>query len=711
MTPAATSAELLPPPIGRRPAHDAGAPGPLWTEWSLTNGLGGYAMGTVLGTPTRRYHGLLVAAARPPVERYVALCAVHETIVLGVDAGGGRRIHLTPFHFEDAGERAIWSPHLAAFERGLGWCRWVYRVDAGGGRTLGVRKHVHLFRDRQAVSVRYELAGAACRIELRPLVAMRGFHSLPARGAFGGRFEVRQRDEGILVGSRDQELELTNVGGTMTACDERWRGFAYAWEERRGLESSEDLLAPAVVHGSCDGAVAAHVELFAEADGGPPLSVEQDAAARTQRAQRLIGRTLGLAGIEPGDPEAARPVARLALAGDEFIVERAGGVSVIAGYPWFADWGRDSMISLPGLLLVTGRLGEAMDVLRTFARARRNGLIPNRFDDHDAPAHYNTVDAPLWFVHAAREYLDAGGDAEAYHAELVPACVEIVEAFLAGTDLGIGVDDDGLVFAGDASTQLTWMDAQRDGVTFTPRHGKACEINALWFNALRSLAPTIWETDPERAARYEAHADRAGAAFRAAFVRPDAGLIDHFTPHEGGWAARGGVRPNQVFAASLPHSPLDDAAKRRVVDEVRRELLTPYGLRTLSRAGASGGDGESDAPYRGRYEGSLFERDAAYHNGTAWPWLLGPYAEAVMRVGAFSPESRGEARRVLSPLVRWAEDGWSPGQLPEIFDGDGDVRMPQRPDGCPAQAWSVAESLRVWVMALDSGPGSGPGSG
>ncbi len=700
MTSAPAHADVLPPLIARRPAGDAGAPGPLWTEWTLTNGVGGYAMGSVLGVPTRRYHGLLVAAARPPVERIVTLAAIHETVILPGDDGAERREHLTPFHFAGSTERAVWDPRLARFEHGRGSCEWTYRIDAGPGGPLEVRKRVRLLRGRQAVAVRYETRGASCRLELRPLVAMRGFHRLDEGADPGERFHVEHADEEVRIEDGPVDLRLWAPGAEVSPGDERWRSIEHAWEIRRGLEAVEDLHAPAIV--CAELAPGGSVELLAAADDGPRPDADADESAQAERDTALVERSLDLAGVDRADAEAAAPIARLALAGDEFVVARSSGVSVIAGYPWFADWGRDSMISLPGLLLVTGRLGEALDVLRTFAGALRRGLIPNRFDDYDAPAHYNTVDAPLWFVHAAHEYLAAGGDGRTFAGELLPACVEIVEAYRAGTDHGIGIDHDGLVFAGDAGTQLTWMDAQRDGVTFTPRHGKAVEINALWYNALRWLAGSLRGDDATRAGECAALADRVRDSFRAAFVTFEGGLIDHRTPGPLGWAPSGGVRPNQVFAASLPHSPLDAEQSRRVLDEVRRELLTPFGLRTLARAGDPGSGSAADpgSPYRGRYEGSLFERDAAYHNGTAWPWLVGPYAEAVMRVGAFSGESRAEARRALAPLVRWLEDGWSPGQLPEIFDGEGDERAPQRPDGCPAQAWSIAEVLRVWVMTI-----------
>ncbi|MFI4898158.1 MAG: amylo-alpha-1,6-glucosidase [Phycisphaerales bacterium JB059] len=672
-------------------------PAPLWKEWTLTNALGGYAMGSALGTPTRRYHGLLVSAERPPVERALALTQIHETLILSEGATRERRLCLTPLHFTTSDDRPEDLPELVEFEIGTD-CRWRYRVTSPDLPDVEVTKTLHLFRERNACAVEYAVGGEGVpwRLELRPLLALRGFHEVTDPEKFEGRFLTRHRPGGVVVNAGRRGVHLTIRGARPSHAPERWRNLHYAWEARRGLEHREDLFCPGAIHSAGDGSVRHTITCVASDDGATLPPIEDDRAAQIERLTPLV-RTLD-ARLPADTPAADREsLRRLAVAGDQFVVRRgvrAEGVSVIAGYPWFSDWGRDAMISLPGLFLATGRFDEALGVLKTFAGAQRRGLIPNRFDDYGGENHYNTVDGSLWFVHACAAYLHATGDRAGFD-DLAPACLGVIRAYREGTDYDIAMDPaDGLIRAGNEHTQLTWMDAQRGGVTFTPRHGKAVEINALWFNALTLLAEAL--PGHEACAGLGELARRAGDSFVRAFVSPGDGLIDCLTPTGEGWEADRSVRPNQIFAASLPRSPLSAEQRRELVRIVRERLLTPVGLRTLD---------PGDPAYRGRYEGDLMARDAAYHNGTVWPWLLGAYAEAVMRADAFSEASRAEAGEALRPLIRWLTSGWSPGQLPEIFDGDDSPDTPREPDGCPAQAWSVAETLRVWLMSLGA-PGS-----
>jgi predicted glycogen debranching enzyme len=371
---------------------------------------------------------------------------------------------------------------------------------------------------------------------------------------------------------------------------------------------------------------------------------------------------------------------RLARAAEDFVVARKApdgqdGSTVIAGYPWFADWGRDTMISLPGLLLTTGQFARAKQVLGVFAQYVSEGMIPNRFDDHTGIPDYNTVDASLWFVHAAFEYARLSGDSVTFDRVLRPACAQIIDGYRSGTRFNIKMDEaDGLISQGDASTQLTWMDARCDGVTFTPRQGKPVEINALWYNALELMG------------RKEL-SEKAAASFRKAFwISPFRGLADVVDGFPQGAEAPYprrdlSIRPNQIFAASLPHSPLSDEQRSAVVEVVRRELLTPMGLRTLAR---------NDRAYQGRYHGGPFQRDSAYHNGTVWPWLIGAFLEAHLRVHGRTGAARDQARRWLEPLIESMET-FCVGQIGEINEGD----PPHRSVGAFAQAWSVAEALRL----------------
>lgn len=676
-------------------------PPPVRREWMLANGLGGFAMGTVLGVPTRRYHGLLVAAMAPPVLRMLTLAAVDDTVILDPLSDTPAEHRLTRFHFCTADNRPCVHPSLVNFEK-QDFVRWTFELPRPGRAPVTVRKSVELADGRNAVLVRYELPeGVDARLELRPLVALRDFHSLLT----GHEFDAVARElpglqghPGVLVARRDVGLHITGRGTEeFNLQPDTWRSIELLVERERGLDDREDWFCPGVFVAQGPGTI----ELIATPDASGRQGWQDARDARRRRRRGMIDAVLGSV-HHHGDARARTCLAQLAAAADAYIVHRAGGTgsgntTVIAGYPWFADWGRDTMIALPGLLLATGRHEEAFDVLQTFANAQRRGLIPNRFDDHAGPAHYNTVDASLWFVHACVVWLDATGDRARFLAHLRPACDRVVRAYLDGTDYQIKVDPiDGLVAAGSTETQLTWMDAKRDGVVFTPRHGKAVEINALWVHALRSLARAVRADDAAAAARYEAHAEQASRSFRAEFLGgPLGGLTDCLIPEPNTrsvhWARSREIRPNQIFAAALEHAPLDRQERRAVVRVVREHLLTPAGLRTLA---------PSDPGYLARYQGPLFGRDRAYHNGTVWPWLLGPFCEALLRSEDFSADARREAADRLIALTG-VVDTVSIGQIPEVADADPGPDGQHRFDGCPAQAWSVAETLRVLMLALE----------
>jgi glycogen debranching enzyme len=450
---------------------------------------------------------------------------------------------------------------------------------------------------------------------------------------------------------------------------------------------------------------------------GGALDLDASMARRRARIGAMSAHALSVCGDGIDDDRwggAREAVVGLVSAADAFVVRRervgsagggdgsgareaAGAMSVIAGYPWFSDWGRDTMIALEGLLLVTGRHEEALRVLLAFAGSMRHGLIPNRFDDAGGEAHFNTVDASLWFVHGCARWCAWSG--EELPDELVEACWSIVEAYLYGTINAIGVDpSDGLVSAGSASTQLTWMDALRDGVAFTPRHGKAVEINALWIRALRLTAGFVGAHHPERARRLVEHADRARDSMARLFVGgAHGGLMDRLESVGGArgvvFEARGELRPNQVFAASLPGLGFERGFSRRAVDAVGARLWTARGVRTLA----------PDEPgYCAHYTGTMTDRDRAYHNGTAWQWLLGAYHEGDMRTSGFDDASRVRAAGTMVGLARSMSER-SIGSIAEICDAEG----AHEDRGCPAQAWSVAEALRVLVLAVNPGGWAG----
>lgn len=646
---------------------------PLETEWLLPDGLGGFAMGTALGTPTRRYHGLLIAAVRPPVERVNVLTQVLEHVTWNDEPAG---IWLTPLHFQNA-DRPRFSSALASFRKGPTWCAWTWRLP--GGETIEKRLDLARSRNASRLSYRIEPAGRPGTLELTPLLALRDFHSLSHRTLH--EFDCRNAREGLILTTKDAGVLIEHDGLERLGQPELWQQSYYEREAERGQDCVEGLCSPARYRLSFAPTGESVCELRFSAE------IEPISNAHAFGAHSVIGLDHTLKANSKSDDEARLAITRLTEAASAFVVGRSGGlegrpgVTVIAGYPWFADWGRDTMIALPGLLLSTGRHEEALSTLELFGQHVRRGLVPNRFDDYADGAHYNTVDASLWFLHAATEYRLRTGDEDGF-SRLVEPCIKIVEAYQHGTDYEIHLDHDGLIAAGSAHTQLTWMDAQRDGVTFTPRFGKCVEINALWHHGLRRLLAALPDHAPYRISELEALADHCAESF-ARFVCPQGGLYDRLQPAADHWEPVPEIRPNQIFAASLPDSPLDLHHRANIVATVREHLLTPFGLRTLA---------PSDPNYCGRYTGNLFQRDAAYHNGTVWPWLLGHYVEAAWRADD-SDRSRAHLRELLRPLTARMQTACL-GQVSEVCQGD----APHEPDGCPAQAWSVAELLRAWIM-------------
>lgn len=690
------------------------------TEWFLTNGLGGFSQGTASGIPTRRYHAWLNAATKPPVGRVVALTACAEWLSVHAAHPGDKpdRYDLSSFHFGGGQISPTGLNNLVRFEKGVS-CKWTYRVG-----QIDVERELVLCRGdqeggtRNAIVVRYRVRcpKRAVSLEIRPLTALRDFHGMRNGKSPGEQVPVAWDTTGngelLTLSSSLIDVRMRVPGGVYDGRAETWRSFEYPRDIDRGQDGHEDLVSAGVFDvepypagdGWCE------CEFKAWTDGPEPQDFETELARARAYVEEHAKKTLQAVTTRGKvAPAAKESIIKLAAAAQQFVVRResvgfdAKGrpipaqnlVSVIAGYPWFSDWGRDTMICIPGLLLSTGRLDEARRVLETFAAMMRHGLIPNCFNDGTGEPEYNTVDAPLWYLHAACRYAEACKTPDAISGPILAACLGIIDAYRAGTDHDIRMDlADGLIAAGDEQSQLTWMDAKRNGVVFTPRHGKAVEINALWYSGLRGLARLLIRSDANTATELNALADRAGASFRSLFFDPKRNcLFDVLVPHSSPsgkveWRPDAKVRPNQIFAVSLPDSPLDASQKRGVLACVRSRLLTPMGLRTLD---------PGDPGYKGRFEGDLMARDGAYHNGTVWPWLIGPYAEAVLRVGEFSADAKAEAGRAIAPLLA-AVDGYSAGQLAEIFDGDHAPNAPQRPDGCFAQAWSIAELLRVSLL-------------
>ena len=634
-------------------------------EWLETNGAGAFAMGTVSGANTRRYHGLLVGGLRPLLNRHVWLAKVDEEVSFGgrVFALGANQypgaVHPRGFQF------------LAEFRLDP-FPIWTYQLD--GAR---IEKKIFLVAGRQSVVVQYRCDRAVC-LAVRPFLAFRQYHSLGRANSF---FDSR-------ITGTTQEFQIRPYGGlppiTFQHNGEEFRAGGgwylnteYLEELERGLDFREDLF--------CPGVIVFH--LTPEAPAWIVASVEERETCHSPLAAELECAEQRRRLAQPADPLAAR----LFSAAEQFLVPGEGGrPSVVAGYPWFTAWGRDTMISLPGLLVARGRLAESRDIIATFLGCLNQGLIPNRFPDQDRPPEYNTADATLWMFSAVHSYLEAGGEEGFLRDVFYPAGKQIIRWHQRGTHFKIGVDPaDGLLSAGEAGTQLTWMDAQVGDWVVTPRHGKPVEINALWYNALRLMEQWAKRLgDLSAAWTYFRSANRVRESFSASFWNPDRRcLYDVLTP--AGPDPR--LRPNQIFAVSLPFPLLPPDRQKAVVRAVEANLLTPVGLRTLA-------PGEEE--YQPRYQGDVRQRDGAYHQGTVWPWLLGPFVTAYLNAFGRSKKNLSYCRTLCQGLKQELHRGCL-GTVGELFDAE----PPHRPGGAPAQAWSVAELLRVLVRVLPA-PGS-----
>jgi predicted glycogen debranching enzyme len=623
-------------------------------EWLETDGLGGFASGTVGGVRTRRYHALLLAATTPPTGRMV--------LVSGFDAWlqtdhGPQAVSTQRYAPSTLYPDGMW--HIEAFATEP-WPRWRYRL----ADNTALEQELFVPHGRAAVVLRWRLPApvAGATLRLRPFLCGRDYHALhhenPAlRCAADGAGEhlVFRPYAGVPAVHM-----FANAGW---AADSTWyRNFLYSAERERGLDAVEDLASPGVL--SWDLGAGDAVWILAADDALADLA--GDGAGALDLADRLTR----------GERRRRRVFSPLHRAADAYLVRRGDGLTVIAGYPWFTDWGRDTFIALRGLCLATDRLDEARRILLAWAGAVSQGMLPNRFPDRGERPEYNAVDASLWYAVAVHDYLqrDHAGAAD---ARLLRAAVEaILDGYAAGTRFGIRADDDGLLAAGEAGVQLTWMDARVGDRVVTPRIGKPVEVQALWLAALWSAAR--W------APRFAAPLARGRAAFAARFWNEARGcLFDVVDVDHRPGTADATLRPNQVLAVGgLPLAVLEGKRARRVVDAVERDLYTPVGLRSLA---------PGEPGYAGRYEGDGPSRDGRYHQGTAWPWLLGPFVEAWVRTHGDDTAARDAARqRFLAPLLAHLDQAGL-GHVSEIVDGD----PPHTPRGCPFQAWSLGELLRL----------------
>jgi predicted glycogen debranching enzyme len=637
-------------------------------EWLVTNGIGGYASGTVAGSQTRRYHGLLVAALKPPVDRTQLVSAVDEIVhYAGMDyslathrwASGAVEpkgfLLVEDFHLE--GTTPVWSYAL---------------TDAL------LEKRIWMRQGENTTYIQYTLVrgSSVLELDLKALVNYRDFHSLTRAGDW--RMKIEPVEHGITVQAFDGAtlFYLKSDSGTCEPRHEWYLGCYFGEETARGLEDREDRLFAALFRAKLQAGTS--VTLVAAMEANALLDGETAAAERANREMKLF--TAWQEKNEALAAEAPSWLWQLILAADQFIVKRSlseepDGRSIIAGYHWFGDWGRDTMIALPGLTLATGRTEVAKQILLAYSRYVDGGMLPNNFPDAGGKPEYNTVDAALWYFEAIRQYFAATQDSATLQ-KLFPVLAGMIDAHVKGTRYSIHVDPaDGLLFAGGPGVQLTWMDAKIGDWVVTPRTGKPVEINALWINALETIAQFA-RLFGKPGEGYEILAAKATKSFQK-FWNAERGCC-YDVIGVPGMGNDGALRPNQIFAVSLLGNLLTQEQQKSVVDVCARQLLTSHGLRSLA---------PGEPGYAGHYGGSPSDRDAAYHQGTAWGWLLGPFALAHFRVY----KDREAALRFLEPLGRQIYASGL-GTLNEIFDGD----APFTPRGCIAQAWTVAELVRAW---------------
>ncbi len=648
-------------------------------EWLVTNGIGGYASGTVAGLLTRRYHGLLIAALNPPLGRTLLLTKLDETVFYGEQTYA-----LSCNRWADGTVSPHGYQHLEHFS--LEGTIPVWRFACADAL---LEKRVWMQQGANTTYVQYTLSRATLplKLTLKALVNYRDYHG--STQGDGWQMTAEPVKQGIQVTAYPGALPfyLLSDRDQASPVHDWYKGFDLAEEHFRGLSDREDHLHIATFETTLNPGES--LTLVASTESQPKLNGEEALKVRHTQEQKLIN--VGKANRPDNHKNTPTWINHLLLAADQFIVDRPlpgepSGKTIIAGYPWFGDWGRDTMISLPGLTIATGRPEVARSVLKTFAQYVDQGMLPNRFPDAGEVPEYNTVDATLWYFEAIRAYYTATKDAELL-SELFPVLAEIIDWHVRGTRYKIRLDaSDGLLYAGEAGVQLTWMDAKVGDWVVTPRIGKPIEVNALWYKAL-----CIMETFARQLGKpylvYEELAERALAGFSRFWNEQTGYCYDVLDGPDGDDAS---LRPNQIFAVSLFGAgarqavPLHPQQQRGVVDVCGRILLTSHGLRSLS----------PDHPqYQGHYGGNQLQRDGAYHQGTVWGWLLGPFALAHLQVYG----NPAQARQFLEPMANHLY-AHGLGNLSEIFDGD----APMMPRGCIAQAWTVAEVLRAWFATEDS---------
>jgi len=641
-------------------------------EWLETNGLGGWSSSTIIHANTRRYHGLLVAATNPPAERTVLLSKLDETIAID-----DKRIELGSNLYDGNVIHPAGNKYLKSFGKEL-FPEWIYEV-AG----VQLKKTIAMIHGENTVVILYEAIKATKKftLDLLPLMAGRFYHTLQHAGP-QMHWDV-DFENGIFHNQPDGNLNVyISLPGSSYNHVPRWfNNFKYNVEEYRGLDYTEDLFNHGVI--SIELKKGDSIGIIISTEDPSVRNAHELLAKESLRRQELLNE-------QPQD----ETLQQLVLAADQFIVRRdivlaensqvsplgkdLEGATVIAGYHWFTDWGRDTMISLPGLCLSTGRFDDAIKILSAFAKSVSMGMLPNRFQDNNEPPEYNNVDGTLWYFVAVYKYLQASNDKKFVLNEILPVLKEIIDWHFKGTRYNIHVDEDGLLYAGETGQQLTWMDARIGTWVVTPRMGKPVEIQALWYNALKIFAALLQlNKEKSGAGIIELAATKAKESFDKLFWYAEGNYLYDVIDENGILNAE--LRPNQLFAISLPFTLLDRDKAKKVLQVVTEKLYTPVGLKSLPA---------DDVHYIHQYGGDQWHRDSAYHEGTVWSWLLGAYVDAVMKV--HGAKGKTIAQKIISEFKYHLNEGCI-GSVSEIFDAD----APHHPRGCIAQAWGVAEVLRV----------------
>ena len=634
----------------------------LRREWLDTNGLGGYASSTILHCHTRKYHGLLVAALKEPPGRFVLLSKIETTI-----QSERREFHLStnkyPGVFDPKGHK-----YVEEFTQGL-VPTTTYRIG-----DVVISKSVMMVHGENTVLIRHSLKQGKRTIPFRfkPLLAYRDIHSLMHEN-MSIQVKTYTEKNGFKVEPYQGMPPLyiyTSRKSEFLPGPDWYRDLEYLKERRRGYEYQEDLFSPGIFEAT----VTRGSDLIIAASTEPQKSANLEKIFKREKERRRMEF------YRFADQEDR--LQDLKYLADQFIIRnRYGERSIIAGYHWFGEWGRDTMISIPGLTFCCGRMDEGADILKTYAEREQDGLIPNFIGEKDDASAYNSADASLWFFWAIQEYLKQGGDPSAVRKHLWKAMQNIVWSVLFSTNPCLKLHDNGLISCGNENTQLTWMDAEVNGKPVTPRHGFAVEINALWYNAVRFIAELSSEYGEEQE-ELDSVAGKIQDSFMSVFWNEEGRYL--YDVVRNGFRDDS-VRPNQIFAVSLPFSPVPAAQQNDIVERVCSELLTPYGLRTLSPA---------HPEFKAAYEGNQENRDSAYHQGTVWPWLTGHFGEAYLKVADGRDKACGFLREHLQPLLEEFPDNFGIAGIPEIYN----ATPPYKPKGCIHQAWSVAEVIRLYCL-------------